>query len=248
MTRIKLDEISLVDYPAHTVNGFAIVKSESNSDTDAILSALGNRTEMPTPQELLAKALADVSADDILKALEGHEAVEEITKALGASEESAEQDIYKGLPEQAVTLLKAREAEIAKMREEREEARAEAEIAKAARLDGEAIEKSKADYTNLAFNHEKVAPAIRKFAALDAEAAEEITTMLKAVNAQADGAIFDELGTSTKPVEKAIDGIESIAKAMVEAGTAANLPEAIAKAVADPANKSLVDAYFKAGN
>lgn len=244
MTKIRLDEISLVDYPAHMVNGFPVIKSASTEHSDSIMDALGKRnTEMPVAD--LAKALAEASVDDIVKALA--ERTDIIVKSADA--DADEQDeVMKSLSPEVRAIIEKRDAELSEFKKAAEEAEQKAEIAKAAQLDGEAIAKSK-ELTNLAFDHETVAPALRKFAEANPEAGEAIDTMLKAVNAQADGAIFKEIGTRavvTKSEPEA--ALETLAKAMVTEGKETNYHDAFAKAVADPANKELVDAHFKAGN
>lgn len=249
MTKIKLDEISLVDYPAHMVNGFPVIKSASTEHSDSIMDALGKRnTEMPVAD--LAKALAEASVDDIVKALA--ERTDIIVKSADADADEQdgtdEDKVMKSLSPEVRAIIEKRDAELSEFKKAAEEAEQKAEIAKAAQLDGEAIAKSK-ELTNLAFDHETVAPALRKFAEANPEAGEAIDTMLKAVNAQADGAIFKEIGTRavvTKSEPEA--ALETLAKAMVTEGKETNYHDAFAKAVADPANKELVDAHFKAGN
>lgn len=259
MTKIKLDEISLVDYPAHTINGFAVVKSASDSDSNDIMDALGKRNTNPmaTDQIDLTKALGDASAEDITKALEARLADEDFAKAFpfkkpadakdAKASDSDEDDVMKSLPEPVREMLKARDEKIQKAEQRAADAETTANIEKSLRLDREATELAKSEYQNLAFNYEKFGPAFRKFAESDADAAKTISEVLKAVNAQADGAIFKELGTSasTEASGEPQAQIETIAKALVAEGKAKDLSDGISKAVADPANKSLVDAYFK---
>lgn len=255
MTKIKLDEISLVDYPAHMIDGFPIIKSATTTESDRIMDALGKRnTPMPTDEELVAKALQEISPEDLKKALSERDDFEDIEKAFTpevapvATETAtvSTEDIYKGLPDNVVAILKDRDEKIAKAEEKADAAEVTAGIEKAKRLDREAVDVSKATWSNLAFDHEVFAPAFRKFADADPEAAKAVETVFKAVNEQADGTIFKELGTSAPGATgSASSQIETIAKALIADGKASDLPDGIAKATADPANKTLVDAYFK---
>lgn len=241
MTNIELGEISGVDYPAHMVNGFAIIKSESQSSNRALASALRKEN---MPEKTVEEVLAGLSADELRKAL-APEVLAELAPA--PVEKAAEEDILKGLSPEVRAEFEKRDAEIAKANEKIQKAEEAAEIAKAARLDGEAITKSKETYTNLGFEHEKVAPALRKFAGVDAEAATSIETMLKAVNAQADGAVFKELGTNTPSDTdaSATDQLNDLAKARA---TKDGVPFHKAYAEVVKENPELVSAHFKEGS
>jgi hypothetical protein len=252
MTKLKLDEISVVDYPAHLVNGFAVVKSATDQDSSAILDALSKRnTETMTTD--LTKAVAEASIEDLQKALEERTDVADVVKAFAPkvdpkdAVEPDKDDITKGLDPKVAEIFKAQAAQIEEFRKAAEKSATDAAVEKSLRLDREAIEKAKEAYTNLAYDHDTVDPLIRKFVEANPEAGEALETMLKAVNEQADGAIFKELGTKAAPSTDS-DPLENIAKALVADGKAANYADAIAKAVADPANKSLVSAHFEAGS
>lgn len=248
MEKINLTEVSVVDHPAHMREGFAVIKSADTNRNRALFGALRKDT-MPTKEEI-AEVLKSLSADDLRAAL-----TDEQVAALApapvekADKEPTEDDILKALPDNVRGLIEKAQADIEKARAEAAEAKAEAEIEKAARLDEAAIQKSKDDYTNLAFAHETVAPALRKFAAADQEAHDAIVTMLKAVNAQADGAIFEEIGTSA-PVTKA-DSPEAQLQALAKARAAEKdepIHKALAEVLADPANQALVTKHFEQEN
>lgn len=255
MTKIKLDEISMVDYPAHMVNGFAVIKSTSAEKSDAVMAALGQKStnNMPTvtPEEI-AKALSELSTEDITKALSERSDVADVLKALAPEDEATEQkpetDIFKGLSPELVAEFTKRDEQLAEFKKAADAAEETAKIEKSLRLDREAIESAKSDYDNLGYDHDVVDPAIRKFTDADPKAGEALATLLKAVNEQADGAIFKELGTSQEPKGDSTDQLDAIAKSMVKDGTATNYADAISKAFANPENKALVAAHFKAGN
>lgn len=265
MTRIRLDEISAVDYPAHLVNGFAVIKSATDQDSSAIFDALSKRNTDPMTTDL-TKAVAEASIEDLQKALAERTDLEEVAKAFPAkdaakfaanadkkkadaadAEPDADDDVTKGLDPKVAAILKSQADKIEEFRKAAEKSATDAAVEKSLRLDREYIEKAKADYTNLAYDHDTVDPLIRKFVDANPEAGEALTTMLKAVNEQADGAIFKELGTKGSASNDS-NPLENIAKAMVADGKASNYEQAIAKAVSDPANKALVSAYFEAGS
>lgn len=246
MEDINLDEVSLVDHPAHMVEGFAVIKAANPETNRALFSALRKET-MPNEEKSLADVLKDATAEQIREALTEEQLNELAPVAKAEVAEPTEEDIIKSLPESLRNLIeKANErAEAA----EAEVRKAEEKAAKeeADRLDLEAVTKSKTEYTNLGFDHDKVAPALRKFASADPEAAEAIETMLAAVNKQADGAIFDELGTSQvakSDTEKtAADEIVEIAKARA-AKENISYDAAFIATVTDPENAELVAKHF----
>lgn len=250
MTKIKLDEISMVDYPAHMVNGFAIIKSASAEKSDAVMAALGQKStnNMPTvTPEDITKALSELSTEDFTKALSERSDVADVLKSLTPDDSETKTDILKGLAPEVVAEFEKRDAQLAEFKKAADDAAENAKIEKSLRLDREAIESAKTDYENLAYDHDVVDPAIRKFAEANPEAGEVIATMLKAVNEQADGAIFKELGTTQAPKGEG-DQLDAFAKALQKEDSKLSYSQALAKAFADPANKSLVDAHFKAGN
>lgn len=249
MENINLSEVSLVDHPAHMVEGFAVIKSQSPETNRALFSALRKET---MPEKTLAEMLNEASADDIRKALTADKLLElvpvaevEVVKAAPTDEE-----ILKALPAEVRERIEKAEARASELEAQAAEAIEKAAKAEDDRLNEAAITKSKEEYTNLAFAHETVAPALRKFADENPEAAAVIVEMMKAVNEQADGAIFTELGTSA-PVEKgektANDKLVELAKARE---TKENVPfsKAYIDVVNDPANAELVTAHFKENN
>lgn len=243
MTDINLSEVSLVDWPAHMHNGFAIIKSADPDKDRALLGAFRKET---MPDVNLTEVLKGLSADDIRKAL-SDEQLEGLMppEAIVTKAEAEPEDILKGLPDAVREMIEKNNKDLTDALESIAKAEEQAEIEKAARLDGEAVAVSKAAYTNLGFEHEKVAPALRKFALADAEGAEVITEMLKAVNAQADGAIFKELGTTQGSLTNtSAEQITALAKAKATE-TGISFSKAYETVVNDPANKSLVDAHFK---
>jgi hypothetical protein len=63
MRKLRMDEVSGVDYPAHLHNGFSVVKSVDNHKAAAFMRAAGKEFAMPT--KATAKSLAEASPDEI---------------------------------------------------------------------------------------------------------------------------------------------------------------------------------------
>jgi hypothetical protein len=245
MTSIKLDEVSLVDHPAHMVEGFAVIKAAENNNNEALFEAL-RKGKMPT--EKIEDVLNGLSVDEIVKAL-AEDKRDELVKALAPEAVvEVDEDITKSAPEELRNEFAKRDQQIADLMAEVEKARGETATERDTRLDAEAITKSKTEFDGLAFEHEKVAPALRKFAAENADAATVITEMLKAVSAQAKTAgLFEEIGTGagSSADDTAGSKLETMAKAR-----AAQDGVAFHKAyqlVVDE-NPELVSDYYKENN
>jgi hypothetical protein len=252
MTDIKLNEISLVDHPAHMVEGFAVIKSANDSSNRALFSAL-RKENMTTETKSVEDVLKELSVDDILKAVsdEQREALAKAfppKKAAPAADDEDEDD--KPVAKAAVApevqaLIEKAESDKAALIERLEKAEKAAEIEKAARLDEQAIAKSKTELDSLAVNHDVVAPALRKFAEQDADAAAAITELLKSVNTQArESGLFKELGTAAAgDADASASGqLDTIAKAL---STEKGLPFAKAYEQAVAEHPELVNAYYK---
>lgn len=268
MTDIELAEVSLVDYPAHLVSGFAVIKSADPTKDKALLSAFRKET---MPVKDITEVLKGMSVEDVLKALTP-EQVAELTKAKDAGDGDAEdiadggadedkedengkvvkaavaevltpEDILKAVSPEVRAMIEKANADLATATAKIEKAEQDAEIAKAAQLDSEAVSFSKSAYINLGFDHGVVAPALRKFALTSPDAAEAITTLLKAVNTQT-GGIFKELGTSesTDSGMTPYARLESLAKSLVSESVP--FSKAFATVASDPANAALVTAHF----
>lgn len=263
MTDIKLNEISLVDHPAHLVEGFAVIKSANDSSNRALFSAL-RKENMPTQVKDVADVLKELSAEDILKAV-SDETREELAKAFppakkktpaadaedaadgGADDDEEDEDgkLKKSVAPEVRALIEKAESDKQALIARLEKAEQSAAIEKAARLDEQAIVKSQSELDSLAVDHNKVAPALRKFAEQDAEAAEAITSMLKSVNGQArEAGLFKEVGTGAAgDAEASAAGqIDTIAKAL---STEKGIPFAKAYEEAVSAHPELVNAYYK---
>lgn len=246
MVKIDVVETSGVDHPAHLTEGWVVMKAADTADVDALFGT-ATKSKEPVVAEItqeqydaaVAKAagLETQLAEAVAKAEKAEtEKAEAIAKAAPA--ESPEEAMLKAVPEAIRVRLEKAEADAAAHREEFAK-----EVTR--RLDAEAVAASKTMFKALSLDHDATAPALRKFAAVDADAAEKITTLLKAADAQLESAgLFAELGKSTdQGPTTAQDEIAKMAKALREADPTLSESAAISKAV--DLNPSLFTEYMK---
>lgn len=240
MVNLAIEETSGVDHPAHLHEGWVVCKSAPAARVEDAFGSL-NTTKEATVPDLIKNE--DGAAEAVTVPKEEHDAVVAELAALKAEAEAAtavtpevtepagDEELLKSVPEAVRQMLKSRDAEIAK---------AQADVAKErdARLDGEAITKSRAVFKSLAFDHDTVAPALRRVAAIDADLAKSLTEVLKAADGQLEAAgLFAEIGAVTKSADSGTAGsrLDVAAKAYVEKGTVPTYAQGIAKALeADP--------------
>jgi hypothetical protein len=237
MTNLVVEETSGVDHPAHLHPGWIVMKSSDQAEVAAVVESLLHPTEEAMPDVEKAET-PDVTVESLQEELA--KAREEIETLRGNAEtvapEPSEDDLVKSAPEPVQKMLED-------LRTEREAALAKAADAEAALVaereaaaDAAAIAKAR-DWSNLAIDAEKVGPALRHLADVDADLAKAITEVLDAANAQSESAaIFEELGKSSGPSEgDAFSRMTALAKAAVEAGTAPTFEQAFATvAVSNP--------------
>jgi DNA primase len=239
MVAIDVVETSGVDHPAHLREGWLVKKAATQADIDTLFGDINKQKEVepvadvtptgPSQEEydaLVAKNadLEKANAELVAKAAEAP-----------APAEDAQEALLKSVPQEVRDMIAKAEADTAAAR---------AEIAKErdARLDAEAVTFSKAAFTSLSFDHEVVAPALRRLALQDADVAKAVTDVLKAAEGQLESAgIFAEIGKSG-----ADTGEDSLTKAVNALRAAdANLTESAAIAKAVEADPSLYTAYLE---
>jgi hypothetical protein len=235
MVDITVEETSGVDHPAHLHEGWVVCKSAPAARVEDAFGSLNTTKEAPVPELKKEEGGTAEAVETVTK--EEHDAVVAELAALKAEAEAAtvepagDEELLKSVPEAVREMLKARDAEIAKAHEA---------VAKErdARLDGEAITKSRETFKSLAFNHDEVAPALRRVAAIDANLAKSITEVLKAAEGQLESAgIFKELGAATSKDDTGTAGgrLDTAAKDLVTKGLVPTYAQGIAKALeADP--------------
>jgi hypothetical protein len=152
------------------------------------------------------------------------------------------EDVMKSAPE-------AVQAIVVEMRKAADEATARATAAEEVllkerdeRADAEAITKAKA-WGHLPIEAEKIGPALRRLAGIDADLAKSVEEMLNAVEAQAESAnIFAEIGKSTTPNSgSAYEQLSSMAKAVADT-SGVTFEQAFANAVSE--NTALYSQYL----
>lgn len=242
MANVDLQEISGVDHPAHMREGWVVMKNATSEQVDGLFGPNDNQGVIVADVEVekVEKAEHDAALARITE-LEAEKA--ELEKAAEKPVVDEQEELMKSLPEAIRKQLEAQDAEIAKSREDVQKERA-------ARLDDQAITKSRTVFKHLAFDHEKVAPALRRIEESDPELHKELSTVLQAAEGQLESAgIFQELGASEGQTTTAgaMEEATTKARALVEAGTVKTVEQGITKAFSD--NPKLYAQYMneKAG-
>jgi uncharacterized protein with PIN domain len=241
MVDIEVAETSLVDHPAHLVEGWVVMKSADEKAVSDLFGTIdkGKENEVADKEEapaVIKQADHDAVLEEVetlkakLTAAEQKIADAEAEKADAAkknpfgksAEELAKEEFEKSVPESVRTLMNKQAEDLQKARDE---------IAKErdARLDAAAVHESQATFKSLAFDHEKVAPALRKFASLDADTAKAVVEVLKAAEGQLESAgIFQELGKSAAgSTGSALDEASVMAKSAMEADPKLSFAQAL---------------------
>lgn len=239
MVNIDISETSGVDHPAHLQEGWMVRKSV---DADTVNKLFGlpdaekEGATMPAQEENVkpeaevtpdaetkeaaekAAAPGEATKDDVINALKAE--IKELKSKVGKSADQEEDG--ENLIEKAAGLPDAVKEFMAKQKEDLAKAREEVAKERDARLDADAITKSREIFKSLGVNHEEVAPALRRLALTDESVAKSVETVLKAAEAQlqeagifkeagksqVDGAGTDAMETLTKAAEKLMaDGI-----------------------------------------
>ena len=266
MTELIIEETSGVDHPAHLHEGWLVIKASSAQSVADVLDALpeplgesmaDDTTEVTAETDLEVTLAADedvTAADDMeteskqveeelamaqariaelearIAELEGgsEEPVEEAADDLVALAKSAPEPIRKALEDMA----KAKSAAEDALRKERED-----------RADADAIVKARDTYKHLTLDPEKVGPALRRLAAIDADLAKSVEDALTSADAQNESAdIFTEVGKGYVPSGDAINKMTSLAKAAVAEGKAATVEQAMAQVATE--NPALYNDYL----
>lgn len=232
LVNLRIDETSGVDHPAHLHEGWLVLKSATSAEVLDALDALATEPDAPATTEATAEKEGAMPEDTTVETPTVDAAAEEFLKSAPEAVAKMISDLRKERDEaaevaKAATAAANEAAEVAKAAAE--ELAKERETA----ADAAAIEKAREDYANLGIDVEAVAPALRKFAATDADTATAIVTALKAASAQlGEAGVFGEVGKSADKVVTtngdALTQIQALAKAKVAAGDAKTEAEAIA--------------------
>jgi hypothetical protein len=257
MTELIIEETSGVDHPAHLHEGWLVVKASSAQSVADVLDALPeplgeSMTEDPTEVTAETDSEVTLAADEMAPETEGEaKAVEEeLAMAMAriaelesriAELEGSEEMPMEEAADDLVALAKSAPEPIRKALAEMAKAKADAENALAKeredRADADAIVKAREVYKHLTLDPEKVGPALRRLAAIDADLAKSVEDALISADAQNESAnIFTEVGKGYAPTGDAIQKMTSLAKAAVAEGKAATHEQALAQvAIENPA-------------
>lgn len=244
MVNLSIEETSGVDHPAHLHEGWLVIKSADESEVQRVLnetlteedSNMEENTNAATDEQVAVEK-AEMTLEEAMKKiaelqqklvdLESKESDAEMEKSESKSE-TADEDFLKSAPEAVVKMIDD-------LRKQATEATEALNKERDARADAEAIEKAKA-WGHLSLDAEKIGPALRRLATVDADLAKSIEETLSSVNAQAESAnIFAEIGKSADfKTGNAYERMTSLAKSAVEEGVA----KSFADAMSDVATKN----------
>lgn len=260
MTELIIEETSGVDHPAHLHEGWLVIKASNTQTVADVMNALPEplgESMADDPTEVTAETDSEVLlAADEEKAEgtepENKQVEEELAMAMAriaeleariAEMEGAEpeMDEMEESADDVVALAKSAPEPIRKAMEELAKAKADAENALAKeredRADADAISKARDTFKHLNIDPEKVGPALRRLALMDADLAKSVEDALIAADAQNESAdIFTEVGKGYVASGDAINKMTSLAKAAVSEGKAATVEQAMAQvAIENPA-------------
>lgn len=246
MVNMRIAETSGVDHPAHEHEGWIVMKSATAESVETLFGALNKPEEAPvadvikdaelTPEEQLAAKDARIAE---LEAAAAAPVVPEVVAPEVAAEAAEDGGLEKALAKMPEPLRVA----FAKQAADLASAQATINKERDARLDGEAITKSKDLYKALAIEHNAVAPALRRVALLDADLAKAVETALSAADAQlaAGTTLTKEVGNPGTGEGAATERINKAAEALREADPKLTSSQAFVKAL--EANPELYTAY-----
>lgn len=250
MVNLLVEETSGVDHPAHLHEGWMVMKAASRDAVDEVFDSLTEQKEAPVPQSQKVAASADEAAEVTMESLQEQlaKAHEEIAALKAAAEDDpadapaedgepadeaekpedepseeapSEDDVLKSAPESVVKMVEALRADAAS-------ARAELAKEREDKADAAAVAKVR-EWGNLTLDADRVGPALRRLAVVDADLAKSVEDALSAANAQAESAeIFREIGKSSGPLPgSAEEKAAAIAKAKFDKGEAPTMEQAL---------------------
>lgn len=265
MVNLKIEETSGVDHPAHLHEGWIVCKSADANTIEGLFGGLNLTKEETVPElentdttqgtegteesteetqvETVPKSDYDaiVAERDALQTAAAAES--DATEDEGTEGQSDFEKALNSMPEPVREFLRKQAADT-------EAAQAELRKERDARLDEQAITKSRETFKSIAIAHDTVAPALRRVALIDADLAKAVETALTAADAQLhESGLFTETGSVAKSEggKGAYEAIVSKAEELVKAGEFKTVEQAFGKALSD--NPELHNAYLaeKAG-
>lgn len=263
MTNLLIEETSGVDHPAHLHEGWLVIKASDTATVadveralpDPMEASMSEATETVDEQKAMTDEEQDKGMDYEEKQMEEELAVAQariaelearIAELEGMMDEKADEDEEpmegeEMMEESVVALAKSASDDVRKALVDMAKAKADAEAAlqkeREDRADAAAIEKARDTFKHLSLDAEKVGPALRRLAVMDADLAKSVEDALISADAQNESAdIFTEVGKGYAPKGDAIERMTSLAKAAVAEGKATTQEQALAQvAIENPA-------------
>lgn len=268
MTNLIIDETSGVDHPAHLHEGWLVVKASNAATVADVLKTLpepmeASMSEATETVDEQVKAMDEeeskMEAEPEMKQVEeelamAHARIAELEARIAEIEaredEDEEMEPMEGMSdmeESLKSLAKAAPEPLRKALAEMAKAKADAETAlvkeREDRADEAAVAKARETFKHLSLDPEKVGPALRRLAAIDADLAKSVEDALVSADAQNESAdIFVEVGKGFTPKGDAISKMTSLAKAAVDEGKAATMEQALSQVAID--NPALYNDYL----
>lgn len=246
MVKLKVEETSGVDHPAHLEEGWIVMKSKGAP----VAKEPNVEIEIGEEED---EAMKSVQDDD----MEKEDEKEEVDFEAMFAKMKEERDMFKGkyeayekqygkMEQDEETMEKSMPASVreilAKARNEAAAARAELRKEVENRQNREYVAKAAA-WTALSLDPNEIGVELRKMSEIDGDLTKKIMSALASANAQADAAnIFAELGTSNRPDSgDAYSRMTKMAKSAVESGEHKTIEQAISALVVK--HPDLYDAY-----
>ena len=190
-----------------------------------------DKAKKMTPEEMMAKiAKLEEELDMAKKKMKKMESAG--YKEDDEMEKNDAESLIKSAPEPLRKMLAEFEKSVSDANARAAQAEEVLKAERIARANEEAVEKAKA-WKYLGLDAEKVGPALRQLAEVDADLAKSVEDALVSVNAQAESAnIFAEIGKSASPATgNAYDQLTSLAKSATEAKKGLTFEQAFSEAV-----------------
>jgi hypothetical protein len=214
MVEIDVTETSGVDHPAHLTEGWVVMKSATPAVVEGLFGSLNTMKGTNVPEKNGAtETVEDLQKQVAALTAERDEAVAKAAAAPApAAKEQTPEELLKSadLPPAVRDMLEKSARETEELRKQAAQDRADFAKERDARLDVDAIAKSKDMFKAVAINHGEVAPALRRMAMVAPDVAKSIETALAAADAQlAESGLFTEVGTVAKSAGTGVDGVLS---------------------------------------
>lgn len=221
LTKLVVDEVSLVDRGANAKTFLLTKRAPTMSDTEKPAEVASDTTE-PAPAEDVSKA-AEVAA-----AAQAEVIAKAVNEAVAKAKAAAEAEVAAAKDAAAETVKKALEEKVALEKRLADAAEA-AEVA-------EAVQKAATNFKNLPVKPDVLGRDLRAVRKADGALADRLETLLKAYDALALQATEPKgAAAAAETSATALDEINKRAKALVDAKQVQTFAEGVNKALSDDA-------------